>query len=752
MSYKIFESATSRFTKHKFGANIVERNFEDDEASRKFLGHSTEPRLQLVNDYLDRFNNVSIQEVDFTDVEGLAANSLPLIVNSYLDFMPVTIDKTETGFDNLGQLAIYFAEPATRKELEEAIADSEFLEDLIRNIVNAGNRNIRLGSPLVEFRSIFDVVSEAKTRIPSSDAKQVIIFLLRAAFKKWNLLYQDKAIIKLNLRKRLNVSNTVVTEINIAYAEKSLNQLNFEEVNGDNKGYTTAGILATSFQNSLEKLRHAMIAMVQNDLALSCLLPRIKSHVLREFSSYTKEQLVSFTNPTFLSLASNATLVMLALRVDVPFSTTVPELYWNNYDELLLSVLQTSSVVKWCAIGRIMNKFSVQTVKDYMNKRKCVVISRNIKSNDTINSYYRIKAGSFDEYVSFNSIDKITSIFNDWSSKITSYTLNELATNVLSSFIYKDEREKVCFIGCRPDMIEGDFIDMELQLLSMALADSVRVRKIDNYGKIEFLLDVYKEGDLESEFKDLPRQIVTTNVSTVLFSKCKDYRGEDFDVANLKLELLPGKKYHQSAYMVQSNLSTPIPLRLSYFKRETTNEVLRFTDLTTFNELLQLDVPEFISQEKPFVSSLLIHLLLKTRDVVYDHLIANGVTNEQEFLLSSKVARAFGNVWGALIENPELRMITDHALGLYEAAYKNSGGKVSIYDNKDRSWKVSNSASLLKEANGWRYNITIKDKMTFDVMWFLLQVYGFITIEDGLAYGDDMTILISYYIADKHML
>lgn len=752
MSYKLLESVSNRVTKHKFGKSVIERNFEDDESSRKFLGHAAEPRLKIVEDYLDRFNNVSVSEIDFTDLEGLASNSIPLVVNSYLDFMPVTIDKTETGFDNLGQLAIYFADRTIRRELEEAMSDSQFLEDLISDIINAGNRNVRLGSPLVEFRAIFDVVTATKTRLPSSDSKQIMIFLLRAAFKKWNLLYQDKAIIKLNLRKRSNVASTIVTEINIAYAEKALNNLSFEEVNGDNKGYTTAGILATSFQNSLEKLRHSMIAMVQNDLALNCLLPRVKSHILRDLAAYTKEQLISFTNPTFLSLASNATIVMLALRPDVPFSTTVPELYWNNYDELLLSVLQTSQIVKWCALGRVMNKFSMQTIKDYMNKRKCVVVSRNIKSSDEINSYYRIKSGSFDEYVSFNSIDKITSIFNEWSGKITSYTLNELATNVLSSFIYKDEKEKICLIGCKSDIIEGDFIDMELQLLAMAVADSVRVRRIENYGKIEFLLDIYKEGDIESEFQNLPRQLVTTNINTVLFVKCKDYKGEDFEIANLKLELLPGKKYHQSAYMVQSNLSADIPLRLSYFKRETTNEILRYTDLISFNELFQLDIPEYIAQEKPFVSSLIINLLLKTRDVIYDHLIASGVTSEQEFLLSSKVSRAFGNVWGSLIDNTELRMITDHVLGLYENAYKKNNSKSFVYDLTTKDWKTSGGATLLKEANGWRYNVTIKDKMTFDVMWFLLQVYGFISIQSGLAYGDDMTVLMSYYIADKHML
>lgn len=752
MSYKILESGSKRFSKHVFATSVLDREFEDDEASKKFLGVSNEPRLKLIDDYLEKFNSVSISEVDFADVSGLTANSIPVLFNSYLDFTPATIDKIETGFDNLNQLAIYFADPDVRKSIEEAIADSEFIEELISSVVNAGNRNIRLGSPLVEFRSIFDAVSATRVRLSNGEAKQVMIFLLRSAFKKWDLLYQDKTVIRLNLRKRTNVTSTITTEINVAFAEKALSNLSFESINGDNRGYTTAGILATSFQNSLEKLRHAIIAMTQNDLALSCLMPRLKSYLLRDMSSYTKEQMTSFTNATFLSLAGNATIAMLALDEHVPMTTTVPELYWANYDELLLSVLQTSSVVKWCALSRILNKYSLQVIRDYTNKRKYVVVSRNIKSQDKLNSYYRMKAGSFDEYVAFNSVDKITSIFTEWSNKITSYTINELASNVLSSFTYTDEKEKICLIGCDVNDEADNFTDMELKLLAMALADSIRIRKLDHSGSIEFLIDVYKDSDTSTEFKDLPRQLVTTNVKTVLFTKAKNHKGEDFDIADLSLELLPGKKYHQSAYMVQSNFSREIPLRLSYLKRDTTGEILRFTDFITFSELFQLDIPEYISQEKPFVSSLIMSLLFKTRDVIYDSLIQRGVTTEQEFLLSTKVSRSFGNIWGQLIDNNELRMISDHVLGIYEAEYSKLGRKSLTYNPVTKDWTTSTGSSLLKESKGWRYNITIKDKITFDVIYYLLQVYGFVSINDALAYGDDMIVLMSYYIADKHML
>lgn len=753
MAFKFYESGSDSFIKSPLSTNIITRSFVEDEDTRKFLGLVMDPRLQMIENYLDRFNTVSVQEVDYTDIEGLSTESLPLNINSYLDFIPITVDKVETGFDNLGQLAIYFAEASIRKALESIISDAEFLESLISKVLNAGNRNVRLGSALVEFRSIFDAVLDSKDRLVTPELRQIMLFLLRAAFKKWNLLYQDKAVVRFNLRKREQVSSTLLTELNLAFAERALNDLSFEPINDDNKGYTTAGILATSFQNSLERLRHAMIAMTQNDLALNCLLPRIRSFILHDMANYTKEQMVSFTNATFLNLASNATLVMLALKDDVPTTTTIPELYWNNYDELLLSVLQTSPSIRWSSLSRIVNKFSANVVRDFKNTRKAVVLSRNIRSNDSLSSYYRMKSGSFDEFVSFNSLDKITSIMNTWSNGITSYTINEMATSILSSFVNTEDNEKICLIGCHVDDGSDDLTDMELQLLAMSLADSVRVRKSDKgLARIEYLIDVYKSVDSALEFRNVPRQIVSTNVQTILFCKLKEFKGDDFEIADLKLELMPGKKYHQSSFIIQSNFSKEIPLRLSYAKRESTNEILRFTDLVSFSTLFQLDVPQFIAQERPFVGNLIIGLLLKSRDVIYDHLIAQGVNSDQEFLLSTKVSRTFGKLWGSLIDHNDIRAIADHVLGIYENNFKRDPSTIKLFDGGTSTWKNAKSNVLFRESTGWRYNITIKDKISFDIIWYLMQVYGFITIEQALAYGDDMSILISYYIMDKHML
>lgn len=240
-----------------------------------------------------------------------------------------------------------------REDIYTILGARDTIQALIRECLGTANGTVRVHNPLTNYNIVNRTIRESKsiTGSFSAESAKALSIILCAVFKDWGFLSGNIPIVSFEAKDKVDVvKSALILEMQRAHIRTLVSEIKVFPISDfiDRFGQTTTESLADVFISSFASTRVALANLRKTDFALNLILPRIKAYVLGKVEEYYKNALerATFADPTFISLATNFTLVSMALEESVAFRPAEAVYFWREYDAMLHAGIAASPYVK----------------------------------------------------------------------------------------------------------------------------------------------------------------------------------------------------------------------------------------------------------------------------------------------------------------------------------------------------------------------------------------------------------------------
>lgn len=704
----------------------------------------------LLSNWIDKMSSISldVREFDGSNEKSLGVDSKLLNITTVLKSKDFVVDEINTNTETEA-LAICLRNEKTRIALNSILTNVTVIEEVISLCIASRNGAARLESPITDLVLIFRAIDDSKllkTMNLSKYTKFAIAMLLQKFFSVQNLLATQVDMVSVSPWMIVdNMEKSFKRDIQDQIIKESCARIYFRNITKLGKNSTCAA-LASAFVHDLNPFRGDLINITRRDKAFDNILPRIKSYILNTLhKNYEPHELEFKDRADFQFLATNLDFVMAALKSDTERSN-IPAYYWSEYDSILAQAVRNSQHYSVVSLAEYSKYFSLNKLYDNRGKLRYVTLTKNIKSDININSFWVTTSMNYVEVNNYNYADSalvpVTKWINSIDSRHTHFEIDKLLSAVMESV------PVVSLVTC--------FVDKEeLVKYSMAIAGELFLgTSSDGEPIITYGIHSATAPDLTKLPIGVRTDYFTSDVieHVILQSQVNlDSLSEKNSLVLREItKLQEGRKYYAVGLPLSNTIEKKNDLRL-YFKKSITDPaVLVNIPNKSLAEILDLDLGYSIQTTSVYVALPLSQALISlnvTLPLLLDHELGKIVNylkadyinlhgiqeseqpSNEEFLLIAKKSREdFQKIWQCrLVASVIDRLITEPSL---RSIFSKIGSIVKSMLNSDRSGRQTKFKREI-DSGALHMNNLYKEQIAFAVAIYLLRAVGVLNDMNG---------------------
>lgn len=503
-----------------------------------------------------RYISSSFTKVKYTN-PTLKGSLNPITLNTILLPENIEFEFTSTSLNkkHLDTLSTLFLDEKIRTTIAVKLGDRELVRDLIALSIDSRNGQYRANSRNANYYTVNKATIQ---KLPGLSSKEriAINILLLMALDKWKLISEDVNLVSISRVDLSEIDYQVLgKEIVRSHARELVDNITIEEYKFDSERGTVAA-LADLFVRSINLLRQSFVNLANICNALDSVLPRIKAYVLNKIeSNYQEIDDRKFVDSAiFKNLASNATLVRMALAQDLMRPTSV-SYHWDRHDADLELALQNGRYVKMVDVKAVLDSVTIEKIYSGSNKLQYVIVGKNFKNSYVSSGYHQLKSGPFSSFFNYDNLTNVLQYPIKWLNSITSLDSIKMTANALQNTINDSDDVYINLIGFRDN-------DPMLDMLALALSKTVYV---SSDGTFYFTMNANNAADLDTLIPHtlLDTSLLTTDKLLAIAVNSDVYYGVRYRDLSSGLDIENSVEYQSSSFLFTSDHRTKRKFKLT---------------------------------------------------------------------------------------------------------------------------------------------------------------------------------------------
>lgn len=347
-------------------------------------------------------------------------------------------------------------------------AVSKILEELTGARSGVFNTNVKL----VTLESLRTVISSNMGEAGASANNHTVMALcgfFASILSRLGIVSDTGSIKLLDPRKSFLITETELeTEVKKSAIKNSLRLFDVEKI--PNSGPIGIAVIVKQITGQAHAMKNSLIGLDHKVDHLQTVLILIKSFMVKDFTSYSKDEQSFFENGLLMELSSNYSLVNMAKR-QVLTRPRSPYSFWGVALESISSALKSSSEYTTMSFDSFREYFSINVINDLEGRKKSIVVSKNTHESSPLECFYKIdddqsKVDTFWRLIEQKHVLRYVQSFYDAAARIGMKDVHNLLADNHRRFVTANDA---------PSVINLNVTNEELFLLSVANGATMEV-------------------------------------------------------------------------------------------------------------------------------------------------------------------------------------------------------------------------------------------------------------------------------------
>lgn len=352
-----------------------------------------------------------------------------------------------------------------------AISSYDFVEKFFAAATSSKSGTFHTNTALLSYDLIIMKVKEILNELgfESSDKVTLVVTALMIdVLNELGIVAYSGSSVSVETKTRLFPDyNDLVVELRrakLSYALSSMDKTRLK---------TTAvmgvGIVASFIHNSLTELGITLSRLEHVEQDLESIFSLVRAYTLKSYEDYTADELGIFEDREFLELATNFTVINIAMSSGFRLRPATGAYFWPQIIARTNLALRSSSTIGITDLNAVKEYFQYDVIHDRVGLKKGVVLTKNCKEDAPFEAYIPVldRLG-FQRVIKDQTAEVVLAPLASQFKRITSQTIHEYYTKMFSLITVQDS----------PTYIFNTLVsETDLVHLSASLAHGLEVGK-----------------------------------------------------------------------------------------------------------------------------------------------------------------------------------------------------------------------------------------------------------------------------------
>ena len=371
-----------------------------------------------------------LRKIDLNDISR--GKMLPLSIST------ITVDVTTPKVYSYEQdargishdaVARILTSPEARSHTLTALCSTGFVNDLLTKVTGARSGTFKTNHKIVTLPSLMDTIRSVSVdhSLPFNNLSlMATVGFFSAILNELGIIADTGSLKRLEPKSDFFLDQSAIeSEIYKLYISTVLKMFDPKKLQmSSTVGVAVVSHLVTEQAQAMLRGMHNIEHKITH---LETTLIMIKAYISQDYSLFTKDEIDFFDDPKFLSLASNLTLVQIALDKTLARPRSGHE-FWAASIDTVDSTLKSSTIFETMSISNLKEFYRLSFVNDVNGMKKAMFISKNFKESSPLESFYKIEddRSKVDHFWRLIKDDITPKYFSDFYSRACALTMGDV--------------------------------------------------------------------------------------------------------------------------------------------------------------------------------------------------------------------------------------------------------------------------------------------------------------------------------------
>lgn len=278
----------------------------------------------------------------------------------------------------------------------------------------------------------------------------------------------------------------LVQELELQAIESAISEIDFSFIKSD-KSKIGVGDIATKYERALYPLTMKFQMLPSLARNYQAVLALVRSYVLKDFDSYSTEEVHFFEEERFLSLATNITIIKHALATKES-RPIIGSTFWMQAVERVGLGIASSSKYDVIEIGTVREFYTITSTTDVRGFKNGLIISRNLAEKSQLKSFKVTNvAGDFQKLYEDKTVEAVLGGVYSTLATLTSEKIHGFVHKALQNVASPDKNYTLYMMNVPAD---------ELEYLGIIFAKGLLLDRDLIKNKFKFIYEINTENSL----------------------------------------------------------------------------------------------------------------------------------------------------------------------------------------------------------------------------------------------------------------
>lgn len=414
-------------------------------------------------------------------------------------------------------ISILLLDPQIRNEVISVMQDGVILGQIIEAISGARYGVFATGTDSISF----EIARERIGQILGSRFQHETIYVVTNFFTPFRTILGLSATSYIIQKMVPKVSvypskEELIKDLELQMIESAINDVSFDFIKND-KSKMGVGDLTSKYERAFASLAIRFQNLAGIARKYEAVLALVRSYVLKDFSSYSPEELSFFEEERFLSLATNITIIKHALETTLT-RPAIGYTFWLQSIESIGMGISSSNKYAVIELGTVREYYTITSTTDVRELKNGLVISKNLKENTNLRAYRSLPVtGNLTKLYEDKTVDSALGGIYSALATLDSSRIHKFVVDALQNAANPDSKYILYMMNLPQD---------ELEYMAIVFAKGLLITTDSEEKGYSFIYEVDIKGSkIADELKTVFSYGLVTNPLVSLFY-APDYEGK----------------------------------------------------------------------------------------------------------------------------------------------------------------------------------------------------------------------------------